>query len=283
MIAYIALNPSFPTDLLSFRIRPSGIRDSDLVDSAVWKIGDLRRHLRLEAEAVLLQRDALDNLSTEDLVAGLHVGEIQVGEDVREECQHTIADRVPEIDDAVRVAADEARARRTSAFPSRIGRSASGIPPGRTQIGVLDQPCRRSPGKTILRPRLFPGFFWCDDLFDQFGASVAPFRRFGGAVGGAIVHDDNLDLTHIGTANAIDNGPDSMQFVVAGNYNRKREIVFIDHEVCAPLVGIVILIFTGMVNSVCLTCPQLSKLVSFANRVWSVDFRVMVRHDLDVG
>ena len=52
----------------------------------------------------------LQNLPPEDLVARLHVGEIQVGEHVRAERQDVIADRVPEVQHAMRLAARESRA-----------------------------------------------------------------------------------------------------------------------------------------------------------------------------
>ena len=50
------------------------------------------------------------DLAAEHLVAGLHVGEVQVGEHVRDSGQQPVADGVPEVEHAVRLAGQEARA-----------------------------------------------------------------------------------------------------------------------------------------------------------------------------
>ena len=51
----------------------------------------------------------LDDLAPEDLVAGLHVGEVEVGEHVRQQRQELVAERVPEVQHAVRAPRQEAR------------------------------------------------------------------------------------------------------------------------------------------------------------------------------
>src|SRR5262249_57785655 len=64
-----------PVDLLAFSIGTSRVADSDLVDSAAGS-GNFRRDFRFEAKPVLLQANTTDDLTTEGLVAGLHVCKI---------------------------------------------------------------------------------------------------------------------------------------------------------------------------------------------------------------
>src|SRR5262245_55478027 len=96
----------FPVDLLALCVRAARVRDADFVDTAV-ESRDLCGDFRLEAKPILLDADALDDLAAEDLVTGLHVGEVQVREGIRHERQEPIAEVVPEIQDPVRVASDK--------------------------------------------------------------------------------------------------------------------------------------------------------------------------------
>src|SRR5688572_16267254 len=102
-------DPVGPPELLSLRVAAAVVGDADLVDPAA-EPRDLRGDLGLEAEAVLLDADRARHLAPEHLVAGLHVGEIQVGDHVREEGQHAVRHAVPEEEHAVRHAGEEARA-----------------------------------------------------------------------------------------------------------------------------------------------------------------------------
>src|SRR5690349_18526428 len=54
-------------DLLALGVRPPVVRDADLEDAHVH-LGHLGGDLRLEAEAVLLDGDGLDDLAAEGLV-----------------------------------------------------------------------------------------------------------------------------------------------------------------------------------------------------------------------
>src|SRR6266851_6287804 len=98
-----------PADFLAFLVGPARVGDADLIDSAP-QARDLGHDLGLEAEAVLLDRDLLEHPAREDLVPALHVGQVQVGEDVGEKSQASIGDGVPEVEDAVLVAREEAGA-----------------------------------------------------------------------------------------------------------------------------------------------------------------------------
>jgi hypothetical protein len=64
----------FPGDLLSFRIRPSGIRDGHFINAPVAS-RDLRCAFRLKAETIRFQAKALHYLAPEDFVARFHVCE----------------------------------------------------------------------------------------------------------------------------------------------------------------------------------------------------------------
>src|SRR5437588_411621 len=82
---------------LAFLIGAAGVADGDLVDAprGAAAAGDLGGDLRLEAEAVRLEVDALEHLTPEDLVTGLHIGQVQVSEHVRHKGEELIADVVP--------------------------------------------------------------------------------------------------------------------------------------------------------------------------------------------
>src|SRR5262245_18055756 len=67
-------HPIAPTDLLAFSVRAAAVRDANLVDAPAGG-RDLGGDFGLEAEAILLDLDRLDDLATERLVAGLHVAE----------------------------------------------------------------------------------------------------------------------------------------------------------------------------------------------------------------
>ena len=66
-----------PRDLLALVVVAAVVGDRLLVDAAAQP-RDLRRDLRLEPEPVRLDLDLPQHLAAEDLVAGLHVGEVQV-------------------------------------------------------------------------------------------------------------------------------------------------------------------------------------------------------------
>ena len=74
--------------------------------------GDLRRDLWFETKAVLFQsrQDFLDDLAAEYLITGLHVGQVQVRETVRERGQELVAQVMPVIQHAVRMVTQKARA-----------------------------------------------------------------------------------------------------------------------------------------------------------------------------
>src|SRR5579859_1207211 len=73
-------------DLLAFLVGPARVADRHLVDAParVAVLGDLRGYLRFEPEAVGLEVQVGQHLAAKDLVAGLHIREVQVREHVRQ-------------------------------------------------------------------------------------------------------------------------------------------------------------------------------------------------------
>src|SRR5450759_2970027 len=73
--------PLLPGDLLALFILPTGIGDGHLVDAYPF-LKYLGRNLRLEVEAVRFYGDPLQRPAPEHLIAGLHVGNGRIVEDV---------------------------------------------------------------------------------------------------------------------------------------------------------------------------------------------------------
>src|ERR1700752_4985846 len=74
------LDAVFPGDFFALFVGATGVGDGNFIDAPI-ALGDLGGDFGLEAEAVGFDRDALEDFTTEDLVAGLHIGEFEVGED----------------------------------------------------------------------------------------------------------------------------------------------------------------------------------------------------------
>src|SRR5262249_15521336 len=100
-------NTVFPPNLFSFFVRASPIADSDFVDTQAAP-GHLDCDLRLKTEAVFLDRNCLNHLASKDLVAGFHVGKIDVGQAVGEQRQDPVADGMTEVENPMRPTAEEA-------------------------------------------------------------------------------------------------------------------------------------------------------------------------------
>src|SRR2546422_6594138 len=93
-------NTKYPSPRAS-RLRKKSAHS--LVD-ATAELGDLYGHLRLEAEAVGPQRETLQHVGAERLVADLHVGEVEAGHHVGDERERAVGDVVPEVEHAMRAA-----------------------------------------------------------------------------------------------------------------------------------------------------------------------------------
>ena len=85
------------------------VGDGDFVNADAF-FRELGGDFGLESEAVLLDRDGLEDFAPHGFVAGLHIREVEVGEHVREQGQEFVPHGVPEIQHAVLLGADKAGA-----------------------------------------------------------------------------------------------------------------------------------------------------------------------------
>ena len=90
-----------PADLLAFPIVAAVVGNGDLVYPKA-EAGDLGGDLGLDAEAVRAQPHALHHLARHHFVAGLHVGKVQVGDEVREQREEAVGELMPEAEHAPR-------------------------------------------------------------------------------------------------------------------------------------------------------------------------------------
>ena len=138
----------FPADLLALAVVPARRGDGDLVEAAA-ELGQLDRHFGLEPEPPGFQADFLEHVPLEDLVAGLHVGQVEVGHHVAELGQDLVADVVPEEEDPVGPPL-EAGAVNDVRPAVENGRQELGVFSGVVlKVGVLDEDdVPRGPGKS---------------------------------------------------------------------------------------------------------------------------------------
>ena len=106
----------------------------------MFHCASLRRQLRLDAEAVAVQRRLLEDVGPDRLVAGLHVGQVDVVEDVGQPGQELVGDAVPVEQDLPLARGGEARSEHRVGLALEDRRDQRGIV-GRVvlQVGVLDQ------------------------------------------------------------------------------------------------------------------------------------------------
>ena len=74
----------FPGNLLTLRVGPARIRNRHFVNTPI-SFRDLRGYFRLKAEPIGSQTDAVQHLATKNLVTGLHIAQVQVGKNIREQ------------------------------------------------------------------------------------------------------------------------------------------------------------------------------------------------------
>ena len=75
-------NAISPSDLLPFGVSSPVICDSDFEDSTTGSRSEFGSNFGFKSESILFDGDILDDLSSENLVAGFHVGEVDVREHV---------------------------------------------------------------------------------------------------------------------------------------------------------------------------------------------------------
>ena len=188
-------DPVPPADLLALLVGSPVVGNAHLKDPAA-ELRHLGRDFRFEAEPVLLDRDALDDLAAKDLVAGLHVGEVQVREHVRQQRQQAVAHAVPEVQHPVGLAAHEAGAE-DHVGPAitdrrREARVLDGIV---FEVRVLDQhDVTRGHRDPAAQGRaLAPVDGMADQPVDE--RRQLALQQPHGAVAGAVINDDYLGHT----------------------------------------------------------------------------------------
>jgi hypothetical protein len=93
-------NAVFPIDLLTLRVCAPVVGDRDLVNPDAL-FGELGGDFGLEAKAIFLDRDGLNDFPPNGFVAGLHIRKVQVGKHVRHEGEEAVAHGVPEVENAM--------------------------------------------------------------------------------------------------------------------------------------------------------------------------------------
>ena len=210
-IAYTRARAVLPADLLPFLVGAAVVADRHLVDPGSRRAATLAVISGSNPKRSSSMRDALDDLAAEGLVAGLHVGEVQVGDHVGERGEPPVA--APSASSRARGAgrADEAACR----TPRRRRRSRIGCDqPAVSRAGRIrgrrpgPPPRRRWPPRSSrrsaaplalvplleveLQPVLVPGL--------GAGSAASPRsaspRSTSAPVGGAVVHQDEL-LPHV--------------------------------------------------------------------------------------
>ena len=218
------LGPVLPADLLALGVGASAVRDAHLVHPPAAS-SDLGRDLRLEAETVLLDGDRRDHLPAEHLVAGLHVGQVEVGGHVGKKRQEVVAHRVPEVEDPMGASALEARAVDHVRLPVDDRLHQQGKLVGVVlQVGILDDDdVARGRLKTGAQRRSFAQVLGVvEHLGDEGGDPV--LEDGAGAVGGAVVHHDDLGVTEGRLADPVDDALDSVPLVVAGDDDAEPQV-----------------------------------------------------------
>ena len=213
-------------DFFAGFVGAAGVADAEFIDTPA-AAGDFGGHLRFNAEAVLLQvwQNLLDYLTTKDFVAGFHIGEVQVGEDVRQRCQEAVGGVVPEVEDTVRAGREESRTVDDvrAAFDDRLDEDRV---LGRVvfEVGVLDHDdiagCFRKTGSDR---RAFALVLFVKN-HDRVRVVFDPSKNIPRSVGRTIVDQDDLLPNRHGSY-AAEEFFERMNFVIDGDHHRQRQVV----------------------------------------------------------
>src|SRR5690606_15080742 len=154
----------------------------------------------------------------ECLAPALHVGEIEVGHDVRQQRQEPIAHHMPEVDDAVDFGAAESRPEHGIGFSGEYRSQQFGVLTGRVlQIGILNQhDVARGGSYGGAQSRSFAGVRLAPVDIDLVGQGLTANRI--GAIGGAVVHYDDFEVYTLDPngAHGLHDLGDRASFVLGG-------------------------------------------------------------------
>ncbi len=213
----------FESDFLPFFVGAAVVRDRHLVHARAHAC-HLAGDLRLDAEVVRLQIETVCHIANEHLVTGLHVRQVQIGERVRQERQHPVADGVPEIQDAMAAwRAEKARSVHDVSFALEDGLQQQCVFARVVlEVGVLND--QNVSGRIAYSARDGRPFAHVLRL-QQHAHAVLPVHRrenVSRAVGGPVVHDDELFVYRkVNSQNAGDDFADGGPLVEAGHHNRQ--------------------------------------------------------------
>ena len=202
--------------LLALGIGPPLVGDRDLVQPRS-PLDQLRGQLRLQGEPVRRQRHRPEDVGPDQLGAGLHVGQVDVVQDVAQPGQKLVAQCVPEVQDAPVTARQEPGAEDRIGYALEHRTQQRGVV-GRVvlQVGVLDEgqiARHRLDGRSD-RARLALVLL-VEDVLDA-GLVVGQLGdELPAAVGRAVVHDHQLDGDfHWGVEDPVDDGAQGAHLVV---------------------------------------------------------------------
>src|SRR5690606_35279314 len=83
---------------LTFLIGASMIADGNLKDATLL-LCQFRRQFRLDAKTIAANGQCFNKWSEDDLVAGLHIGQVKIGQYIGNRGEHAICHAMPEIED----------------------------------------------------------------------------------------------------------------------------------------------------------------------------------------
>ena len=203
-------------------------------------LAELDGQLRLDAEVPAEERDGFEQVGPHRLVASLHVGEVEVGDDVGEEGEEAVAELVPVEQHPPHLAADEAGPEDgvgvllhedldDAQQIARVVLEVGVVDDGDLAGGVLQRGADRLALSTVaLVAKEQPGHF-------RIRAQIALelLEHGGGIVLGGVVDDDDLDSLQVRAGGEdlepLERGGDEKALVVDGNEDRKGS-----HAVAAP-------------------------------------------------
>src|ERR1700739_4996676 len=97
-----------PSNFLSFAIGTARIADRNF-EYACATLGQFDGELRINVKCGTFERNTLEQIRANHLVTGFHVGEVEIGNQVAQEGEQFIAERVAEEKSALVPAGHEAR------------------------------------------------------------------------------------------------------------------------------------------------------------------------------
>ena len=95
-----------PMDFFSFRVSASVVRDTDF-EYPHSQLADFSGYLWIYSETIFLNRDLINDLTSKNFIAGLHVRQIDIRHHVGKQRYPFVHHHVPEVYDAVGSATHE--------------------------------------------------------------------------------------------------------------------------------------------------------------------------------